>query len=222
MAVAAPPTPGREAEEHILDVLAQEMERAKSLSDVCYEKASGEYGSAGDIARYQEAAAAYRTAVEAYKRELARVEDRRRDLGEPHLRQRAREWQESLAHSYGSKGPQYMALCAVLAPMITRAEAAAEGGVRLTPDQHTDLGRTISAMISQLQKHTESTHTTSENISKGALMVMQIVERRLGTQPKVVQAIFQDAKDAVAQVSAVEARALGAGRGRGADVEGVV
>ena len=195
----------KRVDDSLLNELAEQMAHAREMSDVTYRLAVSELsGTPGDFARWKEIHGQYLSVVREYKSELERIEALRRDLGAPDWQDAVDEWEARLERIYAPRGDQYLALVATLAPLIVRAEMAQQGQVRLKPGEHTDLARTIASVIAQLQKHTESTKTQTESISRGAMLVLGIVERYVGNQPKIFGEIFDASRKAIEEVSLLE------------------
>lgn len=192
----------------LLPTLWEEVERAKALSDRAYERAAEDTATAVDIGRWRELSTHYQQTVEAYKREQARVDAMTRDLTASEWEAETDAWRQKLLDRYGSYGEQYRILCTVIAPLVVRVEKANAGALRLTPGEMNDLTRTLNSLIAQLQKHTESTKTQSESLTRGAMIVLRVVDRQAGNQPHLLERIYKDAKREIERASIVDAEAL--------------
>lgn len=187
-----------DAEGGLLIALEQEIRRTKELLDQAYDAAQTTGAPPKELFRYLQASQNWSRLLDQYTRERERLDRENRD------REMSATWQEEadalaedLMSRYQQYGPHYVLLCQVIAPLVVKLRKSYAGGIRLSPSEQTDLTRTVTQLIAQLQKHTESTKTEATITQEIAARVLSVIEHRLSNQPQLWQSIISEVKELV-------------------------
>lgn len=183
-------------------LLARDDDLTDDLADVIrrmrvvYEDADQAYkgGSGGSYSVLASATKLYLDARRQYAEERRTKERLDQDVKD------ASGWQaevvameEKLVAEYGAHGVQYEILCIMLAPLVVKLRKSYSGRIRLSTDEQTNLSRTATGLVAQLQKHTESTKTETHAVIKQvAVSVLAAIEPLLAAQPHLWARVVEE------------------------------